>query len=205
MRRAIDAHHRRDERGFTLAELLVAITILGIIMAAIGAMVVTAFRTTTIVSNRLEGSRAPKLVSTYWVPDVEGATTVVVAGGSGDCPAPSGAISVLVTFTWQQYPSQTGADAPVADPGAATAATWWERTLGTRKQVVRVACTGAVVTSTAVVIPDIGVDGVTVDPVDPASDHFTIDVAVPDRNQADKQYHFSVDATRTVPAEGPPP
>lgn len=193
----------RDELGFTLTELLVAITLLGIIMAAIGAMIVTAFRTTTIVNNRLEGSRAPKLVSTYWVPDVEGATGVLVGGGAGNCPAPPGATSVLVTFTWQQFPSQVAVDAPVADAGVLAAATWSERTFGTRKQVVRVACTGAAVTATAVVIPDLGADGVSVNPDDASSDHFEIDVNVPDRNEPNDQYHFTVDATRVTQVPSP--
>lgn len=200
--------HRRPrsddaELGFTLAELLVAITILGIIMAAIGAMIVTAFRTTTIVSDRLEGSRAPKLVSTYWVPDVEAATAVAVGGGPGDCPAPAGATGVLVTFTWQQFPSQLGVDAPPVDPGTPGAATWWERTSGARDQVVRVACTNGVVVSTALVIPDLGPDGVSVAPTGSASEHYQVDVAVPDGNQPDDQYHFSVDATRLTAAVGP--
>lgn len=192
-----------DETGFTLAELLVAITILGIIMAAIGAMIVTAFRTTTIVSDRLEGSRAPKLVATYWVPDVEAATAVAVGGGPGDCPAPAGATGVLVTFTWQQFPSQVGVEAPPVDPGTPGAATWWQRTSGTRDQVVRVACTNGVVVSTALVIPDLGADGVRVAPGASASEHYEIEVAVPDGTQPDDQYRFSVDATRLTAVAAP--
>ncbi len=192
-----------DETGFTLAELLVAITILGIIMAAIGAMIVTAFRTTAIVSDRLEGSRAPKLVSTYWVPDVEAATAVAVGGGPGDCPAPVGATGVLVTFTWLDFPSQVGVEAPPVDPGTPGGATWWKRTSGAREQVVRVACTTAGVVSTALVIPDLGPDGVGVTPTGSTDDHYEIEVAVPDGNQPDDQYHFSVDATRLTAVAAP--
>ena len=72
---------RRSDEGFTLPELLVAITILGIIMVAIGAMITTSFRTSTMVSAELQGSRGPKVVSRYWVPDVEQAETVTPGGG----------------------------------------------------------------------------------------------------------------------------
>ncbi|MGZ6928685.1 MAG: PulJ/GspJ family protein, partial [Acidimicrobiia bacterium] len=79
--------------GFTLTELLVAITILGIIMGAIGAMITTAFRTSSTVSSELNGSRGPKSVSQYWVPDVERAETVELkSGGCGDTG------SAIVTF-----------------------------------------------------------------------------------------------------------
>ena len=188
-----------NERGFTLVELLVAITILGIIMVAIGAMITTAFRTTTIVSNRLEASRAPKLVSTYWVPDVESAEHVLVGGGTGDCAAPAGSgLKVLVTFTWTKFASQTATDAPTPDTGISESATWWSRTSGPRSQVVRTACHAGVVVATALVVPDVGSSGVKFTPTASDEDHYSIKVFVPDRNEADKEFDFTVDGTRAV-------
>lgn len=177
----------RDEQGFTLVELLVAITILGIIMVAIGAMITTAFRTTTIVSNRLDASRAPKLVATYWVPDVEGAEAANVdAGGCGSDGTP------LVTFEWTKYPSVVATDAPPLVPLEPNAsATWAIVTRGARTQVVRSECDGINVIRTATVVPDVGTDSVDVDPTG-----FRITVSVPDRNNADKQFHFTVDGAR---------
>lgn len=194
------------ERGFTLVELLVAITLLGIIMGAIGAMITTAFRTTTIVSNRLEGSRAPKLVSNYWGPDVESAESVSF-GGSSACGPPSGAgAAAIVSFTSKKLVSETGVDAPALNPGADQTATWWTRTLGARVQVVRMLCDGGgAVRSIAVVVPDVGSDGVSVKPTDPASDQYTIDVNVPDRNEPSKQFHFTVDGARVVSSVPVPP
>jgi|GEM_PF-4249850 prepilin-type N-terminal cleavage/methylation domain len=187
------AQRSGDERGFTLVELLVAITILGIIMVAIGAMITTAFRTTTIVSNRLNASRAPKLVSTYWVPDVEGAESVNVgAGGCGDGGTP------LVTFQWTDYSSVVATEAPPVVPLTPNAsATWAIITRGTRTQVVRRECRGVGVTRVATVVPDLvpdlGTDSVTVD-----ATGSRITVSVPDRTNADKQFHFTVDGARQV-------
>ena len=191
-RRAFDG---ADARGFTLVELLVAVTLLGIIMVAIGAMITTAFRTTTIVSDRLNASRAPKLVSTYWVPDVEGAMTITQ--GVGRCGGAGG--TPLVSFEWDKYPSQVDADAP--DPNASKvpgSSTWALVTRGTRTQVIRSECTNSVVTKTATVVPDVGADSVQIAP-----NGTTITVNVPDRNEPNKQFHFSVDATQTVTTSVP--
>ena len=180
---------RRPERGFTLVELLVAITILGLIMVAIGAMITTAFRTTTIVRNRLEGSRAPKLVSLYWVPDVEGARKVQV--GVGGC----GNGTPLVTFTWEKHDPVGSTDAPVVDAGQAFSATWALTTRGTRTQVVRSVCNGANVTGTATVIPDLAAaSDVRIDETD--KPRFVIHVSVPDRNEADNLFKFDVAGTQ---------
>ena len=189
----------RNERGFTLAELLVAITILGIIMAAIGAMITTAFRTTTIVSNRLEASRAPKQVAFYWVPDVEGAEGLTV--GVGRC----GVGTPLVTFTWKKHDSVAATDAPPDDSGsgAELSATWSVIVKGTRTQVVRSLCDGANVTRTATVIPDLkAASDVSVDNSD--APRYVIHVAVPDRNEADKLFQFDVGGTRAVTVDAAP-
>ena len=180
------------ERGFTLVELLVAITILGIIMVAIGAMITTAFRTTTIVSNRLNASRAPKLVATYWGPDVAGAGQVNLdAEGCGTGGTP------LVTFGWTKFPSTVAADAPDPDFGKTPAsATWAVVTRGVRTQVVRRACVGTSIRA-ATVVPDVAAGDVEV--TQPQTGMYRITVAVPDRNNADKKFHFEVDGEQVAP------
>ena len=187
------------EDGFTLPELLVAITILGIIMVAIGAMITTAFRTTTIVRARLEGSRAPKLVSTYWVPDVEGAEQVEIGGGG------CGSGDPLVTFTWQTHPSVAGADAanpPEKDDGTSRQATWARVTNGTRHQVVRTECGGAGPPRTATVVPAVANDRVEISKL--SEQEYRITVSVPDTNEPTKEFTFSVDGTAAIPqAAGP--
>ena len=195
MKRLRTALDDPDAHGFTLVELLVAITLLGIIMVAIGAMITTAFRTTTIVSDRLNASRAPKLVSTYWGPDVAGATTITRgAGGAGGCGGGGGA--PLVTFHWDKQPdvgaspSTTPLPLTASVPGTST---WTLITRGARTQVVRTECTGINVTKTATVVPDVGRNSVVVSP-----DGTSITVNVPDRNEPNKQFTFSVDGTQVV-------
>lgn len=188
-----------DHRGFTLPELLVAITILGIIMAAIGAMITTAFTTSAIVRARLDGSRAPKLVSFYWVPDVEGAEQVEIGGGAANCGAGERA---LVTFTWTKFPSVIAADAPTPEGGVPATATWWVRPRGTRTQVVRLECADNLEARSATVIPDVAEDDVEV--TEPGARRYRIAVSVPDTSEPDKTFEFAVDgAQEVIPVPAP--
>jgi prepilin-type N-terminal cleavage/methylation domain-containing protein len=185
----------RSERGFTLPELLVAITILGIIMGAIGAMIVTAFRTTSTVSSELNASRGPKMVSRYWVPDVEQARDVLVGAGecgSGDDP--------IVTLRSPVYSSAFDDPNPLA-PAGLRVVTYWETTSGTRRQLVRAVCDGTAGARTIPVVADLDSPAPAVSagaPTDPVS----ITVHVPDLSQGDEVYDFTVAAARRVTEVG---
>ena len=187
--------HRRDDDddsgGFTLIELLVAITILGIIMGAIGAMIATAFRTSSTVSSQLNGSRGPKVVSRYWVPDVEEAAQVQVgAGGCGDG-------NPVVTFTSKAFASNIDTQDATADDGATRTITWAVKSFGTRDQLVRFLCAPGAPMDTTVIVAD--VDGVpTVDAATAPGRKTTIHVTVPDRAASAKQFSFDVSATEQV-------
>lgn len=177
IRRAI----RRSEDGFTLIELLVAITILGIIIVAIGAMITTSFRTTTMVSAELQGSRGPKVVSRYWVPDVEQAKTVDSAGACGTGTTP------IATFVSDISPSAFVTPADTSD-GAARTITWWE-VAGTRDQLVRRVCDGDAAPTSLVVVSDLK-NVPSLD--DSAAPRYTISVTVPDRSRPSNEYTFTV-------------
>jgi prepilin-type N-terminal cleavage/methylation domain-containing protein len=115
---------RDRESGFTLPELIMAITILGVIGATIGGVLVAALSTTTGVQDRFDASRAAKQASLYWTPDVKSAESVNPAGGP--CGAGAGAGSIaLVTFAWTDHPSVTSTSSPAIDVGTPRAATWW--------------------------------------------------------------------------------
>lgn len=87
----------RDARasGFTLVELLVAITIVGIIAGAISATFAVLARSSERTQALLEQSRGPKFSSAYWTPDVASSDTVDPAGVR--CGTTG---TEVVTFQW---------------------------------------------------------------------------------------------------------
>jgi prepilin-type N-terminal cleavage/methylation domain-containing protein len=188
----------RDERGFTLVELLVAITILGIIMGAIGAMIATAFRTSTTVSAQLNGSRGPKVVSRYWVPDVEEADRV--EPGAGGC----GSGNPVVTFTSTSFGSNIDTPDQPAAAGQTRTITWAEGRRGARDQLTRYTCLGGTLQDTTIVVAELqgvpSVDGPT-----SGSRKSTIHVSVPDTASTTRTpFTFDVSATGQVtPAAAP--
>jgi prepilin-type N-terminal cleavage/methylation domain-containing protein len=69
----------RSDGGFTLVELLVAVTALGIIMAPIAGGMFIGYRTMDETSNRLAGGQDAQLLSIYLPPDVQSATEATTA------------------------------------------------------------------------------------------------------------------------------
>ena len=175
---------RQSDDGFTLPELLVAITILGIIIVAIGAMITTSFRTTTVVSAELQGSRGPKVVSRYWTPDVEQAKSVDSAGACGTGTTP------IATFVSDISPSAFVTPSDTSD-GAQRTITWWE-VAGTRDQLVRRVCDGTATPDSLVVVSDL--KGAPILDAATAPPRYTISVTVPDRSRTTKEYTFTVTA-----------
>ena len=135
---------RRRERGFTLVELLVAITILGIISGAIVATATVLSRSTSLASGRLTQSRGPKLVGVDWTRDVN--TSEVVDPAGVRCGTEG---TELATFEWND---------PTQSADIAQVVTWATVPSGTTTQLVRVRCSSdALTTLTArtVVAPEI--------------------------------------------------
>jgi len=83
-RRSMAARLCGADRGFTLIELVIAVAILGIVMSAICAAMVTALRANQETKVRLAQSGDVQFSSTWFADDVAGANAVTT-GGSAIC------------------------------------------------------------------------------------------------------------------------
>jgi prepilin-type N-terminal cleavage/methylation domain-containing protein len=125
----------QDDRGFTLVELLVAIVILGVVVAAISASIIVGLKTTDRTSQRLAESHDAQMVSSFFATDVESATDVSLTD-----TACSGGSTVVVRFSWTESDSPSTTVDHVAsyvieqDPAG---------TPGAEKRLVRRSCLGS--------------------------------------------------------------
>lgn len=94
----------RDERGFTLAELLVAVSILGVIMVPLCGSIIVGLRTTSDSQQRLMEARGAQLTANYFPFDVASATKIVPRD-----PTPCGGTgpAVVASFEWADDRSLT--------------------------------------------------------------------------------------------------
>jgi prepilin-type N-terminal cleavage/methylation domain-containing protein len=103
--RSVAARFRSEEAGFTLAELLVVVTISGIIALAISSAFVIGARTTVQANTRLRESHDAQLLTTYFRGDAASASYVSTTAIPGACSsldltsAPGGA-SPVALFGW---------------------------------------------------------------------------------------------------------
>lgn len=92
---------REAEDGFTLAEMLVVIVILGIIFAALTASVILGLRTTKDSDARVTQSNSAQFTSVYFTRDVQSAEDVLLPGDSDwasySCGSDAGAVLKLVS------------------------------------------------------------------------------------------------------------
>ncbi|MDO7867406.1 PulJ/GspJ family protein [Nocardioides jiangxiensis] len=145
---------RRPDEGFTLIELVMAVSILGIITVALTGVVLEYLKVSTSTRTRLTESTDQQFISAYWQQDVSSlgrrsfapanvadpvpvSASVFVGGGSpGNCGAGVGA--VVVAFSWTDFTVNA------ANPDDAWNSTLQEAAWVRRgpTELVRVRCSG---------------------------------------------------------------
>jgi prepilin-type N-terminal cleavage/methylation domain-containing protein len=87
----------REESGFTLVEILISVTILGILIASVGGALVISLKATDVTKQRLAQSNDVQIASAYLANDVQSASDVHAPSDTANC---SGAFTTLVTLTY---------------------------------------------------------------------------------------------------------
>jgi prepilin-type N-terminal cleavage/methylation domain-containing protein len=127
---------RHGEAGFTLAELLVVIALLGVISGVLAMAFVVSGRSASDTSQRLKESHDAQIASAYLATDVQSATSLT----SSTCPTTSslsGSVN-LINFSYD---------------GQNSIASWYYGSTGREQQVVRAFCApgGGVVSDAPIV------------------------------------------------------
>src|SRR4051812_15539399 len=97
----------REDDGFTLLELVLAVAILAVITVSVGAAMIVGLRTTFTTAQKLNVSNNAQLLSQFFVPDVQSAAIGGVdansartdTGCSGAGSAPGGTNLLVLTWT----------------------------------------------------------------------------------------------------------
>jgi prepilin-type N-terminal cleavage/methylation domain-containing protein len=92
-------NERAGEAGFTLIEMVLAMTILGLVIGAISAAMFLGLGTERDVQTRLSESNSANLLASYFGPDVQQSGPVAVAPAANDspyCGASGGAVALLL-------------------------------------------------------------------------------------------------------------
>lgn len=154
MRRLTDRMRGGDE-GFTLVELVMAVSILGIIIVPLTGVVIEYFKVSTATRTRMAESTDQQFISTYWQQDVSSigrrptftgdpgdpapSVTSVVVGPSSGCGSSTG--TVVVRFDWTEFVFRASTPASAWDQ-TSQAAAYVLVADGPVSQMKRVRCRG---------------------------------------------------------------
>jgi prepilin-type N-terminal cleavage/methylation domain-containing protein len=96
----------RDD-GFTVIELLIALTVSGLILAPLAAAIFVGFRTTGDTQTRLAQSDSANVLAAYFIPDVQNASILGFGATQLDCGSASGPVDIALTWLPYQAASST--------------------------------------------------------------------------------------------------
>lgn len=132
----------RDQSGFTLVELIVGITILGIIMVPLTTLVITYLLNSASIAAQLNESKDQQVSAAYWQQDVASIGKRDGTGGALNSinadSACGSAGTALVTFSWTKF--------ALDGTSSIVRVTYFSANGG--QSLVRAACDGAVTQST---------------------------------------------------------
>ena len=134
----------RAQGGFTLIELIVSFTILGIIATGVTEGIMVGLRTTDMTNQRLQQSTDAQLVASYFTTDVQSADNSgePAVHGVSKTDSTCGGVAPLVRFRWTDH--QTSAIAVV------NVASYVFQTVSGEQQLVRRHCLNGSATPTDV-------------------------------------------------------
>ena len=75
---------RRDERGFTLTELLVVTAVLGLMLTAVGSLMMSSQQAYSFGSNRVEAQQNARVALDLMTRELRGAQSITALGGASD-------------------------------------------------------------------------------------------------------------------------
>jgi prepilin-type N-terminal cleavage/methylation domain-containing protein len=145
------ALHRRED-GFTLPELIITVTIIGVISAGLAGVVISFLKTTTDTQSRLTESHDVQFAAAYWQRDVASIGVRSYDSGSKTfplqqsvdvtpaCSLPTG--TRIVTLAWSEYISSDS----TATPTTVTVSYVAEPDTG-GYNLLRTRCTGSTIDS----------------------------------------------------------
>jgi prepilin-type N-terminal cleavage/methylation domain-containing protein len=122
----------REDAGFTLVELLIAVAILGVLGVAFGELGFIGFKTTAQATTLFAGSHDAQIAQTFWQQDAQDAATVDSVASDTRCVQTGD--TLVVRFTGQDTDASAAVTTHVE--------TYVQRVSGTETQLIRRACSG---------------------------------------------------------------